>query len=99
MSWQNRFRADWIKKCGSPFRDIPRAVSYTHLDPHYTVLVKDGGSTIPEGAKDNLQAEKYRLRVCDKENLEASNRFFAELVEEMHKRGIRVIMDGVFRCV
>ncbi len=24
MSWQNRFRADWIKKCGSPFRDIPR---------------------------------------------------------------------------
>ena len=69
---------------------------YDYIDPHYTVLVKDGGSTIPEGAKDNLQAEKYRLRVCDKENLEASNRFFAELVEEMHKRGIRVIMDGVF---
>jgi alpha-glucosidase len=34
--------------------------------------------------------------VTRKENLDASNALFAKLVEEAHKRGIRVIMDGVF---
>ena len=34
--------------------------------------------------------------VTAKENLEASNAFFARLVEEIHKRGMRVILDGVF---
>ena len=36
------------------------------------------------------------MRVTDKANLEASNELFAELVEEIHKRGMRVILDGVF---
>ena len=32
----------------------------------------------------------------DIRNLEASNQLFIKLVEEMHKRGMRVILDGVF---
>ena len=28
--------------------------------------------------------------------MEASNRFFAQLVEEIHRRGMKVILDGVF---
>ena len=35
--------------------------------------------------------EKYKCRVTDKENLEASNRLFIRLVEEMHRRGMKVI--------
>ena len=34
--------------------------------------------------------------MTDKENLEASNRLFIRLVEEMHRRGMKVILDGVF---
>lgn len=34
--------------------------------------------------------------MTDKRNLEASNALFAKLVEEIHKRGMRVILDGVF---
>lgn len=46
--------------------------------------------------KENAHASKYIQRVTAKENLEASNAFFARLVEEIHKRGMRVILDGVF---
>lgn len=35
-------------------------------------------------------------RVTDQANLKASNQFFAELVEEIHARGMKVILDGVF---
>ena len=35
-------------------------------------------------------------RSAGKENLEASDAFFARFVEEVHKRGMRVILDGVF---
>lgn len=69
---------------------------YDYIDPHYGKIVADGGETLPEGAKDNTGATKYQKRTGDIRNLEASNRLFAELVEEMHKRGMRVIIDGVF---
>ena len=36
-----------------------------------------------------------KCRVTDKDNLEASNRLFIRLVE-MHRRGMKVILDGVF---
>ena len=51
---------------------------------------------LPPGASDNVGATKYQKRTGDKANLEASNMLFAELVEEMHSRGMRVILDGVF---
>mgnify|MGYP000205334873 FL=1 len=34
--------------------------------------------------------------MTSKENLEASNEYFAELVKEIHARGMKVILDGVF---
>ncbi len=69
---------------------------YDYIDPHYGKIVEDGGETLPEGAQDNIHATKYQKRTGDIRNLEASNELFARLVEEMHKRGMRVILDGVF---
>ena len=69
---------------------------YDYIDPHYGVIIEDGGEVLPEGEKDNTRATKYQKRTGDIRNLEASNRLFAKLVEEMHTRGMRVILDGVF---
>lgn len=69
---------------------------YDYIDPHYGVIIEDGGEVLPEGEKDNTRATKYQKRTGDIRNLEASNRLFAKLVEEMHARGMRVILDGVF---
>ena len=69
---------------------------YDYIDPHYGKIVADGGEPLPEGAQDNIHATKYQKRVGDIRNLEASNELFAKLVDEMHKRGMRVILDGVF---
>ncbi len=62
---------------------------YDYVDPHYGVIVNDGAIGDSEFAR-------YIKRTTDKENLEASNQFFAELVEEIHSRGMKVILDGVF---
>ncbi|PNV62420.1 alpha-glycosidase [Clostridium sp. chh4-2] len=69
---------------------------YDYIDPHYGVIVKDGGELVEENAAGNDKATKYMIRSADKENLEASNDFFARFVEEIHKRGMKVIIDGVF---
>ncbi|MGN1206647.1 MAG: glycoside hydrolase family 13 protein [Eubacterium sp.] len=69
---------------------------YDYVDPHFTVIAEDGGETLADGDNDNSHATKYRKRVADKKNLEASNQFFAKFMEEVHARGMRVIMDGVF---
>lgn len=69
---------------------------YEHIDPHFGKIVVDGGNCLEEGDKDNRNATKYQTRVCTKENLEASDALFCHLVEEAHKRGIKVILDGVF---
>ena len=69
---------------------------YDYIDPHYGKIVKDGGEVLAEGDRDNHNATKYRQRVSSKENLEASNELFIKLVEEMHRRGMKVIIDGVF---
>ena len=54
---------------------------YEHIDPHFGRILRDGD---------------YAARVTSPENLEASDRLFARLVQEAHARGIRVILDGVF---
>ena len=69
---------------------------YDYVDPHFGVIVKDDGDCLPEDCKQNNQSSRYINRVTNKENLEASNALFAKLVREIHKRGMRVILDGVF---
>lgn len=69
---------------------------YDYIDPHYGKIVNDGGEVLQPGQKENRYATKYKKRVTDKENLKASNQLFIRLVEEMHKRGMKVILDGVF---
>ncbi|MBR1673971.1 MAG: glycoside hydrolase family 13 protein [Eubacterium sp.] len=70
---------------------------YDYIDPHFGKIVSDEGNLIGENnAESNAQAGRYIDRVTNKENLRASNRFFIKLVEEAHKRGIKVILDGVF---
>lgn len=69
---------------------------YDYIDPHFGVIVNDGGEVLRSDQRENCYAEKYKRRVTDKENLEASNRLFIRLVEEMHRRGMKVILDGVF---
>ena len=69
---------------------------YDYIDPHYGVVVEDGGECLQEWDNDNSHATKYIQRVVNKKNLEASNAFFARFVEEVHKRGMKIILDGVF---
>lgn len=69
---------------------------YDYIDPHYGKIVSDHGERLSDGSRDNRLASRYVNRVTNKQNLEAGNRFFAELVEEIHARGMRVILDGVF---
>ena len=69
---------------------------YDYIDPHIGKIVDDGGEPLKEGIYDNSQASKYIKRVTGLANLEASNELFAKLVEEAHKRDIKVIIDGVF---
>ena len=45
---------------------------------------------------DNCHASRYVRRVTNKKNLEASNELFVQFVEEVHRRGMKVILDGVF---
>lgn len=69
---------------------------YDYIDPHFGLIVEDGGEPLAEEDSDNANATKYIKRVTSKRNLEASNAFFAHVVNEVHKRGMKVIIDGVF---
>ncbi len=80
----------------SPSNHKYDAQDYDYIDPHFTVIKNDGGEVLEPSDMDNSHATKYIQRVVNKENLEASNEYFAHFVEEVHKRGMRVILDGVF---
>lgn len=69
---------------------------YDYIDPHYGKIVDDGGEVLPDGVTDNSQATKYKKRTTGLKNLEVSNELFIKLVEELHRRGMKVILDGVF---
>lgn len=64
---------------------------YDYVDPHIGVIVEDENIIENSGFP-----TKYAKRTTSKANLEASNRLLCKLVEEAHKRKIRVILDGVF---
>ena len=69
---------------------------YDYIDPHIGSIPKDGGSVLVFEKFNNNHATMYIQRTTTKENLEASNALFCRLVEEAHKRNIKVILDGVF---
>jgi len=69
---------------------------YDFIDPHFGVIVDERGDVLERGIRDNREATKYINRVTNRENLDASNRLFIKVVEEAHRRGMKVILDGVF---
>ncbi len=69
---------------------------YDHIDPHFGRIVDDGGEVLPPGASENRLSKRYIRRVAGMANLTASDELFIEVVKEAHKRGIKVILDGVF---
>lgn len=68
---------------------------YDYIDPHFGKIVMDEGELLQQG-QENRFATRYINRVTNKANLEASNELFAEVVKEAHRRGMKVILDGVF---
>lgn len=69
---------------------------YDYIDPHFGRIVKDEGECLADDDKVNKHASRYISRVTSRENLEASNDLFRCLVEEVHRRGMKIILDGVF---
>ena len=81
----------------SPSNHRYDVMDYEHIDPHLTGFIHDHGRLLPEGVNDNTRAERFITRVTDKENLAFANAYFARFVAEAHKKGIRGILDGVFK--
>jgi len=69
---------------------------YNYVDPHLTVIPLDEGDVLAPGDTDNAHAGRYRTRTANPVNLEASNAWFADFCGEVHRRGMRIILDGVF---
>ena len=58
---------------------------YEHVDPHFGRILEDG-----EGRS------QYQTRTTSAVNLEASDALLAELISQAHRKGMRVVLDGVF---
>ena len=69
---------------------------YDYIDPHIAVIEEDNDHRMQHWEHNNGFAARYIKRVVSKKNLEKSNKYFAELVKEIHRRGMRVVIDGVF---
>ena len=69
---------------------------YEHIDPHFGVIIDDMDHVMQAWEKHNGYAPKYIRRVTSMENLEKSDALFATLCQELHSRGMRIILDGVF---
>ena len=69
---------------------------YEHIDPHFGVIVDDVDYELPFGVFDNEMARRYICRTTSRANLERSDAVFADLCQEVHRRGMRIILDGVF---
>lgn len=69
---------------------------YDHIDPHLGRIVQDDAHVLADADTTNETASMYLTRTTNEENLTASDRLFAELVDEAHKRGMKVLIDGVF---
>ncbi|MGN0135130.1 glycoside hydrolase family 13 protein [Anaerotignum sp.] len=80
----------------SPSNHKYDAQDYHHIDPHLGKIVIDGGKVLSSCATNNTGATMYATRTTREENLTASDKLFAQLVEKAHERGIKVLVDGVF---
>ncbi len=100
-------KLDYLKELGieviyfnpifvSPSNHKYDAQDYHHIDPHLGKIAVDGGKVLDSNATTNVGATMYATRTTREENLTASDKLFAELVEKAHERGIRVLVDGVF---
>ena len=69
---------------------------YDYVDPHFGKIVVEDDGLLDPGDNDNTHARKYIRRVTDCRNLDAGNELLAELIRQAHKRGMKVILDGVF---
>ncbi len=67
---------------------------YDYIDPHLGVIAEEE-SSLPDG-QDRRKDERYISLVTDRQILEAGNRLFCRLTEELHRRGMKLILDGVF---
>ena len=69
---------------------------YEHVDPHYGVIVRrprawPTSMTATTATRKNMRSGPRIWKIW-----RPAMRFFARFMEEVHKRGMRVILDGVF---
>ena len=69
---------------------------YEHIDPHFGIITDDVEHGMQPWEKHNGYAPRYIKRTTSAKNLEASDAFFASFCGELHRRGMRIILDGVF---
>ena len=69
---------------------------YDHIDPHFAVIEDDMDHAMQSWEKHNGYAPRYIKRVTSVFNLYASDAYFAHFCDEVHNRGMKIILDGVF---
>ena len=69
---------------------------YEHIDPHFGVVEEDVRLPLQSWEMHNGYARTYITRVLSRRNLARSDELFARLCRELHERGMRIILDGVF---
>ena len=69
---------------------------YDHIDPHFAIIEEDVGHNMMNWEQHNGYAPRYITRVTSVFNLYASDAFFARFCDEVHSRGMKIILDGVF---
>ena len=69
---------------------------YDHIDPHLGVIADDEPYVMKDWEHHNGYAVRYLTRVLSPKNLEASDALFAKLCTELHRRGMKILLDGVF---
>ena len=69
---------------------------YDHIDPHFAIIEDDIDHQMMSWEQHNGYAPRYIKRVTSAFNIYASDAFFAKFCNELHRRGMKIILDGVF---
>ena len=69
---------------------------YEHIDPHFGVIEEDTDLPLEQWEMHNGYARKYITRVLSEVNTEKSDALFEEFCRQLHGRGMKIILDGVF---